>query len=170
MERGFGSLSMFRDALTRARERGARKILYIGDFDPSGLMIEEVTARELGIEIERIAITYDQIRSFNPPSREVNMRDSRAKAYVKKYGHRCWEVEALDPSVLLSIVEDKLRENVPPEFLEEARVYERASNIAKRLTEVLLERLSKEAYGMVKLGFSDEEMTSRLSSKYKLEV
>ncbi|MGB9622562.1 MAG: hypothetical protein ACPL07_01835, partial [Candidatus Bathyarchaeia archaeon] len=119
---------------------------------------------------ERIAITYDQIRSFNPPSREVNMRDSRAKAYVKKYGHRCWEVEALDPSVLLSIVEDKLRENVPPEFLEEARVYERASNIAKRLTEVLLERLSKEAYGMVKLGFSDEEMTSRLSSKYKLEV
>jgi len=164
VERGFGSLSMFRDALTRARERGVRRILYIGDFDPSGLMIEEVTARELGIKIERIAITLDQIEKFKPPSRLVNMRDSRTKAYIQKYGHRCWEVEALDPSVLLHIVEDKLKENVPAEFMAEAELKDRASNIAKSLTEGLIRKIEAEAYSLIKAKVPEEEVVRRLSS------
>jgi hypothetical protein len=45
--RGFASLSMYRKALERARKRRVSMVLYIGDFDPSGLLIEKVAAEEM---------------------------------------------------------------------------------------------------------------------------
>jgi len=64
--RGFASLSMYRKALIRAAERGVKKILYIGDFDLSGLLIEVVAEREMdsgrGIEVKRIALTLEQVK------------------------------------------------------------------------------------------------------------
>ncbi len=66
--KGFASLSMYRKALLRAAERGVKRILYIGDFDPSGLLIEKVAEKEMGIEIKRIALTIDQVKRFRPPS------------------------------------------------------------------------------------------------------
>ncbi len=111
--KGFASLSMYRKALLRAAERGVKRILYIGDFDPSGLLIEKVAEKEMGIEIKRIALTIDQVKRFRPPSLPVNMRDSRARDYVAIYGDRCWELEALRPRTLFKLVEERLRENVP---------------------------------------------------------
>jgi len=47
--RGYASLSMYTKALQRAVKdavkRGVRKILYAGDFDPSGLLIEKVAEK-----------------------------------------------------------------------------------------------------------------------------
>jgi len=65
-------------------------------------------------------------------------------------------------------VENKLRKSVPAEFLKEAMVYERASEIARRLTAGLLERLSSDASELVKRGLSDDEIASRLLLKYGL--
>jgi hypothetical protein len=169
VERGFGSLSMFRDALTRARERNVKKVLYIGDHDPSGLLIERVTAREMGITVERVAITLEQIKKFNPPSRPVNMRDSRAAKYIKRYGSRCWEVESLEPQTFLTIVEDKLKENVPAEFIAEAEFRDRAAEIAKSLTEGLVRMIESEAYSLMRAGIPDEETIRRLTSKFGLQ-
>ena len=45
--RGFASLSMYRKALDRARVRGVTLVIYIGDFDPSGLLIEKVAEEEM---------------------------------------------------------------------------------------------------------------------------
>ena len=47
-------------------------------------------------------------------------------------------------------------------------VYERASEIARRLTAGLLERLSSDASELVKRGLSDDEIASRLLLKYGL--
>lgn len=61
--RGFASLSMFRRALERAKKRGVTTVLYIGDFDPSGLLIERVAQEEMdhkiGIRFFRLAITLE---------------------------------------------------------------------------------------------------------------
>ncbi len=122
--RGFASLSMYRKALDRARVRGVTLVIYIGDFDPSGLLIEKVAEEEMnlktGIRFVRLALTIEQIKYFRPPSRPVNMKDSRAKDYIKKYGERCWEIEAIRPRTLYRLIELGLRKAVPPEFLAKA--------------------------------------------------
>lgn len=168
--RGFASLSMYRKALKRAAKRKVEKILYIGDFDPSGLLIEVVAEREMdsgrGIEVKRIALTWEQVRRFRPPSVPVNRKDSRARDYVAKYGDRCWEVEALRPRTLYRLVEEKLRENVPPEYLAEAEARERAARIARPVAERMRRMMEREVYRLMEEGRSEEEIFAQLVSKY----
>jgi len=168
--RGFASLSMYRKALLRAAKRGVKKILYIGDFDPSGLLIEKVAEKEMNIEIKRLALTLDQVKRFRPPSVPVNRRDSRARDYIAKYGDRCWEVEALRPRTLLKLVEEKLRENVPPEYLAEAEARERAARIARPLTERMKRMIEKEVFRLLERGQSEEEILAQLTSKYGFPI
>jgi len=141
--RGFASLTMFRDAVERAASRGVRKILYVGDFDPSGLLIEEVAQKEMAVEIERIALTLEQIHKYNPPYILVNRRDSRAEDYVNKYGDRSWEIEALEPETLLKLIEGKLRENVPQRHLERAKSKERIRKAARSIIQKFTGRIEK---------------------------
>ena len=169
--RGFASLSMYRRALERARKRGVAMVLYIGDFDPSGLLIETVAQEEMdhktGIRFFRLAITMEQIKRFRPPSRPVNIKDSRAKEYIEKYGDLCWEVEAIRPRTLLKLIEKGLRENVPPEFLVEAEARERAARLARPVTERLRRTIEREALRLLKAGVPEEEILEKIASKYE---
>jgi len=168
VERGFGSLSMFRDALVRAKKRDIKRILYIGDWDPSGLLIEEITSEEMGVAVERIALTLAQIEAYRPPPRPVNPRDSRTPRYVQHHGSQCWEVEALEPKTFQSLVEQALKKYVPPEFLKEAEAKDRASAIVKLLTESLMNRLQQDALILFKKELPEEEILERLKGKYGL--
>ena len=171
--RGFASLSMYRKALDRARIRGVGLVLYIGDFDPSGLLIEKVAEEEmdhkLGIRFVRLALTMKQIKRFKPPSRPVNMKDSRAKEYIEKYGDRCWEVEAIRPRTLYRLIEKGLKENVPPEFLAEAEARERAARIARPVTERLRKMIETEVFRLLEEGVPEEEVLARISEKYGIK-
>jgi hypothetical protein len=168
--KGFASLSMYRRALIRAAERGVRKILYIGDFDPSGLLIEKVAEREMdsgrGIQVKRIALTFEQVKRFKPPSVPVNRKDSRARDYIAKYGERCWEVEAVRPRTLFRLVEEKLRESVPSEYLAEAEAREHAARIARPVAERMRRMMEREVYRLIEEGRSEEEIRRQLTSKY----
>jgi hypothetical protein len=94
--------------------------LYIGDHDPSGMfMCEDVQARlhEFGlndIEMRRTALNIDQVQKYNLPENNLKsddngkLKDPRGNAYMKKYGNRSWEVDALDPLVLDHIVKDEI--------------------------------------------------------------
>jgi len=172
--RGFASLSMYRKALQRAAERGVKKILYVGDFDPSGLLIEKVAEREMdsrrGIELKRIALTMEQIKRFRLPSIPVNRRDSRARDYIAKFGNRCWEVEALRPRTLFKLVKEKLRESVPHEYLVEAEAWERAARIARPVTDRLRKMIEREVFRLLEAGMSEEQILSRLASKYGFRI
>jgi hypothetical protein len=154
----------------RAAERGVKRILYIGDFDPSGLLIEKVAEKEMSIEVVRIALTFEQIKRFKPPSLSVNMRDSRAKDYVAIYGDRCWELEALRPRTLFRLIEVKLRENVPAEFLVEAEARERAAKVARPVTERMRRVVEKEVRRLLEAGVSEEQILSDPASKYGLHL
>ena len=163
VQRGFASRSCIRDALKRAVQRSVRKIFLVLDFDPSGLCIETVNGREMGIEMIRVALTYEQAKGLVP--RKVKRRDTRARKYLAKYGDRCWEVESLDPKRLLQIVEDTLRREVPPEHLREAGLEEEAARVALELLGPIRARLEAAAYEFLRKGVSHERVRERLGRK-----
>ena len=164
--RGFASLTMYRVALRRAAKRGVRKILYAGDFDPSGLQIEKVAEKEMDMEFKRIALTMEQIKKYRPTSIPVNRRDSRAKEYVKQYGDRCWELEALRPRTLLKVVEQQLKENVPHKYLIHAEARERAARVARPVMEKLRRIIEGEVHRLLEEGKSEEQILAHISAKY----
>lgn len=169
--RGFASLSMYRKAIERARKKGVTAVLYIGDFDPSGLLIETIANEEMnnktGITFHRIAITMNQIRRFRPPSRQVNMKDSRAEAYIEKYGERVWDVEAIRPRTLFRLIELGLKAAVPPEFLVKAKTDEKAHRIAKPVTERLRKNIEQQVVHLLEVGMPEKEILARISSQYR---
>ena len=118
VNRGYGSCTAMHDlhVLFDQDERPG-KILYIGDHDPSGLdMIRDVKERigEFGteIEIEHIALTWDQVEEFAPPPNPAKIKDPRAKNYINQFGGTSWEVDALEPPVLVSLLEAAIEENM----------------------------------------------------------
>ena len=163
VQRGFASRSCLRDALRRAKNKGIRKIFLVIDFDPSGLCIEQVDAREIGVEVTRVALTYKQAKALIP--RKIKRRDTRARKYLAKYGDRCWEVEALEPRQLLQIVEQTLRREVPPEHLREAEIAEEAAKVALELLEPIRAKIEAAAYGLLRKGVPHERVRERLGKK-----
>jgi len=98
--------------LMRYRELGQTPvILHLGDHDPSGIdmtrdIIDRLELFSGGIEVERLALNWDQIEEHNPPPNPAKLTDSRAEVYVAQYGLESWELDALDPATIASLVED----------------------------------------------------------------
>lgn len=99
-------------------------IIYLGDHDPSGIdMTRDVEERldlfiktstnrtdEIGpnenpaARVHRIALNMDQVRKFKPPENPAKITDSRAADYIQKFGKSSWELDAIEPSKLASLV------------------------------------------------------------------
>lgn len=56
-----------------------------------------------------IGLTMDQIREYNPPPNPAKVTDSRAAAYIEQFGPVSWEVDALEPRLMETIVDDAVR-------------------------------------------------------------
>jgi hypothetical protein len=69
-------------------------------------------------EIKPIGLTMDQIEEFNPPHNPAKITDPRAKEYVKKFGQKSWEVDALQPAVMTEIVSDAINEDLDQEIYD----------------------------------------------------
>lgn len=84
-------------------------ILHFGDHDPSGRdMTRDIFDRlEMfmgGVKVERLALNWDQIEQYAPPPNPCKLSDSRAAAYVAEFGHESWELDALEPRVLVELI------------------------------------------------------------------
>jgi hypothetical protein len=93
-------------------------VLYVGDRDPSGMHMSEVDLPERirryggDIEIVRIAIApEDTLPGADVPSFPASdkRRDPRYRAYVQNFGLRCWELDALKPTILRKRVEHAIQ-------------------------------------------------------------
>jgi len=168
--RGYGSLTCFQKALARAKKKGVELILYLGDLDPSGIDIQRCMEGEmdsgLGAKIVRIAITWSQVRRLKPPSRRVNLKDSRAKKFIELHGDRCYEIEALRPRTLRRIVEEGFKKYLPADFLAAAKRMEVAARAVRPVTEKFRRLLEKEAFKLANLGWSPEDIRRELTKKY----
>ena len=120
--RGYNSQSaMWRSAVKFASyaKKGQRTtILYLGDHDPSGLdMTRDIYERinllsfNANVKVDRLALNMNQIRQYNPPPNPAKMKDARAQKYVITYGHSSWELDALDPKVIIKLVKDAILRN-----------------------------------------------------------
>lgn len=117
-------------------------ILYFGDHDPSGLdMIRDVRERiffmmlngELvdekamavgALEVIPIGLTMKQIKQYKLPPNPAKLTDTRANAYIKKFGMQSWEVDALKPEVLTAIVESNIEEQIDMDLYNEKMIQE----------------------------------------------
>lgn len=60
------------------------------------------------IRVEPIALTMDQINTYNPPPNPAKLTDVRSRWYVENYGYKSWEVDALKPEVLIELITSKI--------------------------------------------------------------
>jgi hypothetical protein len=104
-------------------------VLYVGDFDPSGMCMSEKDLpkrlEEYGgdhVTIKRIALTGEQVISLPSfPATDKN-KDPRYKWFTAHYGDRCWELDAMDPNDLRACVEKAIKEEIEPEAWERSEI------------------------------------------------
>jgi hypothetical protein len=108
---GFSSATAVHDLATDFDGR-LLSVLYVGDYDPSGLFMSEHDLpnrlAEYGgqhVTIRRIALTRDQLRGLPSFPATDKRKDPRYEWFTKNFGKRCWEIDALDPNVLRDCVE-----------------------------------------------------------------
>lgn len=133
VNRGYGSVTAIKDAYDRFSWRlkqvnrygGVEKvtILYLGDHDPSGLdMVRDINSRvgemlnydgySSDFEIKPIALTMDQIKEHKPPPNPAKTTDNRSPEYIKKFGKISWEVDALKPEILTSVLTEAIESEI----------------------------------------------------------
>ena len=134
VNKGYSSASTMYELAKRIKEKIENNkrvvILYLGDHDPSGLdMIRDIHKRIcefltsgnecvdiLGedeknpfIRIIPLALNMNQIKKYNPPPNPAKITDPRAKWYIQKYGNKSWELDALEPKVLIKIAKQGIK-------------------------------------------------------------
>jgi len=128
--KGYSSSSTMYEAAQRYIERAEQGkhlfVLYLGDHDPSGIDMSrdvqdrlELFTTQAGIEVERLALNMDQVREMRPPENPAKITDSRARAYIKRFGQSSWELDAIEPARLASLVRNAVHRLIDDEIWED---------------------------------------------------
>lgn len=128
--------------LWHCRKGQSVRILHFGDHDPSGLdMTRDIQDRlrifGCDMQLERLALNMDQVEQYEPPPNPAKETDSRFAGYIERFGGESWELDALEPSVLSSLVSDRVLE-LRDSDLWEATTAEEAEH--KRLLQAVSNR------------------------------
>lgn len=117
---GFSGATTVYDA---AQDNDGREliVLYVGDYDPSGMfMSEEDLPNRLSeygghhITMKRIALTREHTRALPAFPASDKKKDPRFKWFTVNYGDRCWELDAMDPGELRDCVEEAIIDLIEP--------------------------------------------------------
>jgi hypothetical protein len=149
---GFSSATLTHDV---AEDDDGRPlvVLYVGDYDPSGLYMSEVDlparfARYDGdhIKLKRIALTREQVRPSRLYGGEDGIplpempsfpasdkrKDPRHRWFVTNHGRRCWELDAMDPNALRDCVEYEIKKLIEPVAWERCEIVNAAEQASLR--------------------------------------
>ena len=127
---GFSSITLAYEAACQINDEADGRqvnIFYIGDLDPAGVLIDVVLERELRehldphfeLSFERIALTKEQISTYDLPTKPRKDKDRRAlhiKATV--------EAEAMPAGIMRDLLRASVEELLPAEALRVAKVAE----------------------------------------------
>jgi hypothetical protein len=131
---GYGSATTLHQVAEETQDRRLT-VLYVGDWDPSGLhMSEEDIPNRLveyggDVEIVRLALTHADARSGLPWFDVAEKRhDPRYRWFILRpdRDYRCVELDALSPVILRDRVEQAIRERLDLEAWDRAGVAEAA--------------------------------------------
>jgi hypothetical protein len=60
------------------------------------------------LHIDRIALNMDQVEQYSPPPNPAKVTDPRAKGYIEIHGDESWELDALDPATLDTLIQSEI--------------------------------------------------------------
>ena len=108
-------------------------VLYVGDYDPSGMCMSEKDLPKRFLEyggdhitLTRIALTREQVAGLPSFSVEEKRGDKRYKWFKGTYGDRCWELDAMDPNDLRACFDEAIWELIDPEAWERCEIVNKA--------------------------------------------
>jgi hypothetical protein len=108
-------------------------VLHLGDHDPNGLDMTRDNRDRLamfarrGVEVRRLALNMDQVDRYRPPPNSAKDTDTRFEAYCGQYGGKCWELDALDPTVIADLIRVETEGLIDPDAWDEAKEQEDAN-------------------------------------------
>lgn len=70
------------------------------------------------VEVNKVALTMDQVEQYDPPPNPAKLTDSRAASYIAEHGEYSWEVDALPPDVLHNLIEEAILDHVDLEKMD----------------------------------------------------
>jgi hypothetical protein len=117
--RGYSSLTFLHDAALDIAELDGVPvhIYHFGDYDPSGVNAAECIESDLremtegaDIRFERVAVTEEQIRRWNLPTRPTKQTDTRARSFSSD---RSVELDAIPPNTLRGLVKQVIERHMP---------------------------------------------------------
>ena len=136
--RGYSSTTIAYEASLRFEAVSPKDplVLYLGDHDPSGVDMTRDLEGRLSefvgagvVELRRLALNHDQVLDNALPPNPTKSSDSRTAAYTKAYGTDCWELDALDPPTLVSVVRDAIEGELEREMYEDRMMKEESVKI-----------------------------------------
>lgn len=88
-------------------------IIHLGDHDPSGIdMTRDIQERlwmfGADVEVKRVALTMEQVQTYNPPPNPAKITDSRCGKYMEEFGDESWELDALEPQMMTKLIRDEV--------------------------------------------------------------
>jgi hypothetical protein len=140
--RGYASLSFLHVAAELIATLDVPAFIYhLGDFDPSGVnagnkigetLAQMAPAAEL--YFERLAVTPDQIKKWNLPTRPTKPSDSRSKGF----GKTSVELDAIPPNYLRDLAQEAIERHLPPRQFKILKAAEQSElALIRRLTSEL---------------------------------
>lgn len=144
--RGYASLSFLHGSADYIAALNVPAFIYhFGDFDPSGVnaaeKIEETLrqmASDAEIYFERVAVTPEQIRDWDLPTRPTKQSDSRSKGF----GEILVELDAIRPDALRNLVEEVILRHLPADQFAVLRAAEASE---RKLIDGLVGMLKEQA-------------------------
>ena len=114
-------------------------VLYVGDYDPSGMFMSEqdLPARFTiydgdHIKLRRIALTAGQLKGLPSFPASDKRKDPRYNWFVANYGHRCWELDAMDPNDLRACVKREIKKLIEPVAWKRCEIINKAEQESLR--------------------------------------
>jgi len=151
VNRGYPSLTLMYELSQRmmTKEDESRdgiewKVIYFGDYDPSGIDIERNVGEtltddfDMEFKIYRKAITRKQIEIYNIPPAPAKQTDSRYHSMLEQTGEVMQvELDAIEPHVL----QDMIREAINEHF--DLGVYSDVQELVEKRREMIRNWMSK---------------------------
>lgn len=121
VSRGYASYTYIKQAIEMFPVDKCTIVLHFADHDPSGLDMTRDLQKRLDnysidslkmIQVERVALSYDQVVGYNLSPNPTKLADPRSEEYVAEFGNQCWELDAIEPNDLQRIVKKAITKHI----------------------------------------------------------
>ena len=128
--RGYDGWDSIHSAAMRFGTGKGTTVLYYGDFDPSGEDMVRSLQERLAFfgcepEIVKCALTLDDVQRYNLPPDFAKKTDTRAAAFIEKWGDMAVELDALPPDVLQTSLKNEVEKRMDMAALASVKLQER---------------------------------------------